>query len=173
MHKEQKEFCEWVREAYPSFFNNRDVVDIGSKSINGDNRYLFHKCRYVGVDLSEGENVNVIGKAHIVLPLMKKKFDVVISTEMAEHCDCLEETLTAMYDCLHSGGLFLFTCASEGRKPHGTTDEDPWCSPDTNGYYHNVSVEEFTAIIKPAKFNEYFIRYDTRNFDLHVYGIKS
>lgn len=50
-HQEQVRFCESVREKFPSLFVGKKVLDAGSLDINGNNRYLFTDCEYVGIDV--------------------------------------------------------------------------------------------------------------------------
>ena len=50
-HQEQINFCLYVKEKYPTFFNNKKVLDVGSGDINGNNRYLFEDCDYFGCDV--------------------------------------------------------------------------------------------------------------------------
>jgi len=70
MHKEQKNFCRSVKKQFPEYFRRKKVVDVGSLDINGSNRPLFKKCLYVGIDLIEGKNVDMIGNAHELRPFV-------------------------------------------------------------------------------------------------------
>src|SRR5687768_10725807 len=98
-HQEQKEFCLSVREKFPYHFNNIEVLDIGSLDINGNNRYLFHKCRYFGIDMVSGKNVDKVisCKDHLAKPQYRNYYDVIISTEMLEHDATWEIDLQIMY----------------------------------------------------------------------------
>lgn len=190
-HPEQRQFCKQVKRKYPEFFKRKVVVDVGSLDINGSNRSLFRKCFYTGIDVYAGKNVNVVGEAHLVMPLVvdsikwnqpwpKHRFydfetmvvDVMISTEALEHDKYWEKTLTAMYLYLKPGGLMLITCAAPGREEHGTTDHHAWCSPGTNDHYQNVSFEMLASVLHSSMFDTYHLSYDKRNFDLQFYGIK-
>ena len=51
MHPEAKNFLENVANAFPDYFNNKRVIDIGSGDINGNNKYLFKNCEYIGISL--------------------------------------------------------------------------------------------------------------------------
>lgn len=188
-HKAQKDFCKSVKKSYPNFFRRVNVIDVGSLDINGNNRGLFSKSHYVGIDVENGDNVDVVGAAHEVIEGIErlvepnytwnphlhrieqgKKFDVVISTEALEHDKYWDKTLQSMYDKLRSGGLLLITCAGNGRAEHGTSKSRPQDSPATNDYYANVSNGMFASILQPYMFDVYFLRQiDT---DLQFYGIK-
>lgn len=44
MHKAQKIFCELVFTRFADRALNKKVLDVGSRNINGTNRYLFKDC---------------------------------------------------------------------------------------------------------------------------------
>jgi inhibitor of KinA sporulation pathway (predicted exonuclease) len=68
-------------------FERKDVLDVGSKYVNGSVRPLIEKfCKpnkYVGVDIENGKFVDFIVPAEKLVEFFGiNKFDVVISTEM-------------------------------------------------------------------------------------------
>ena len=63
-HTNQILYCESVKTKYPQFFKNVKVLDIGSLDINGSNRYLFEDCDYLGIDVGEGRNVDLVCVGH-------------------------------------------------------------------------------------------------------------
>lgn len=109
-HTQQREFCLSVKEKYPDMFKGVSVLDVGSLDINGNNRYLFYEgsepTSYVGIDVGEGKNVDIVCKGHEYSP--GNQFDVVISTECFEHDQHWKETvknciaLTKPGDCSYS-----------------------------------------------------------------------
>lgn len=188
-HPAQRKFCKQVKKLYPQHFKRVNVIDVGSLDINGNNRYLFSKSYYVGVDVVAGKNVDVVGPAHTVLHTLKPQlvkqhvwnpdlkriepgslFDTIISTEALEHDKHLSITLVSMYDKLIHGGLLLITCAGKGRPEHGTTAHHPESSPGTNDYYQNVSNEMFSFILSADLFKVYHLA--QVDGDLQFYGIK-
>jgi autotransporter strand-loop-strand O-heptosyltransferase len=118
-HIEQKAFCNKVKLIFPQYFSNKKVLDIGSLDINGNNKILFDNCSYIGLDLGEGKNVDVIGSGHLY-DAPDEYFDTIISTEAFEHDMFYEKTISNIIRMLKPGGLFLFTCAAPGRPEHGT-----------------------------------------------------
>jgi hypothetical protein len=71
-------------------FEGKDVLEVGSKYVNGSVRPLIEKfCKpnkYVGVDIENGKFVDFIVPAEKLVEFFGiNKFDVVISTEMLEH----------------------------------------------------------------------------------------
>lgn len=105
-HKEQKIFCKSVKKQFPHFFKRKTVIDVGSLDINGNNQYLFRRCRYMGIDIVAGKNVHTVCAAHQFF-LEYSYWDVIISTEMLEHDQYYRESLSAMYRGLKDGGCFL------------------------------------------------------------------
>jgi hypothetical protein len=81
-----------VKQTYPSYFKNKKVLDIGSLDVNGNNRFLFENCEYIGIDVGEGPNVDVITPGHLYNG-DDESFDVVISTEVFEHDMFYEQTI--------------------------------------------------------------------------------
>ena len=172
MHKEQKEFCESVKARFPEYFNNVDVLDVGSLDINGNNRYLFtNNSFYTGLDIGAGRNVDVVKPVHEYKPDFL--FGVIISTEMLEHDKFKFHSLERMYKLLRPGGLMLITAATVGRTEHGTHNNEPESSPFTNEFYEAVTLNDFTAVYLPNKFSLYEISIDVRTIaDIRFVGIK-
>ena len=168
-HPEQKQFCEKIKAKFPERFRNKKVLDVGSLDINGNNRYLFENCNYLGFDLGHGLNVDIICPIH---KYYGRLFDTIISTEAFEHDANFKKSINNIVNnLLQSNGLFLFTCASLGRKEHGTTKHSPQNSPFTNEYYKNISEEDIKKAIKlDLVFKEYIFETDVN--DLYFYGIK-
>ena len=177
-HKEQIDWCELVKLAHPEYFIGTRVLDIGSLDINGNNRYLFTNCDYTGIDIGEGNNVDIICSGHLFKS--DEKFDVIISTECFEHDKHYAATLRNAYSLLKSGGLLLFSCAAPGRPEHGTTRTSKSDSPFTNDYYKNLSeadIEEAFVVAGVESLVEVFSQYKFKTRtdfpqDLYFYGIK-
>ena len=168
MHKEVKRFCLSVKNKHPEYFKNADVLDCGSLDINGNNRYLFDNCNYMGIDIVKGKNVDQISRVHDFKTDFK--FDCVISTEMLEHDEYFTASLNAMFHCTKPGGLLLITAAGHGREEHGTHEMKPEDSPMTRDYYCNVSVSMLLQGLDLTKFGSYTISY--HKTDIRFAGIK-
>lgn len=176
-HKEQKQFLLSVKERFPERFQNCSVLDIGSLDINGNNRYLFSNYTYIGLDIGEGKNVDVVCRGHEYKS--QKQFDIVISTECFEHDEFWNLTIENAISLTKSSGLFLFTCATTGRPEHGTKRTCSWASPFTsqieNDYYGNLTENDIRSKINVE---EYFLEFEFKNTegsvmpDLYFWGIK-
>jgi len=169
-HKEQIEYCKYVKSIYPEYFVNKKVLDVGSLDINGNNRFLFKDCDYTGLDLCAGRNVD------IVMPVHKFKgkniYDVVICTEILEHDKYYKRSLKMMFKLLKSGGLLIITAATDGREEHGVYNNKPEDSPLTNDYYKNITKDMLLKGlgITLTNFTTYSINvYKT---DIRFFGIK-
>lgn len=169
-HGAQVDFCYWVKSMHPDYFYRPTVIDVGSLDINGNNRQFFHEPNYTGIDIVQGKNVDIVGKAHEVLPNLPQA-DVIISTEMLEHDKFWNYSLDAMWNKLKKGGLLLITAGGDCRHEHGTHNHTPQDSPLTNDYYRNISNEMFSNVMTPGLFKEYYLRQIP--CDIQFYGIKS
>ncbi|GAB6905569.1 hypothetical protein DESC_290082 [Desulfosarcina cetonica] len=178
-HTEQIDFCRRVRERFAKYFERVFVLDAGSLDINGNNQYLFKDALYLGVDIGCGKNVDVVQKIH-ELRLPDNTFDTIISTEVFEHDMFYAESIENIYRMLKAGGMFLFTCATEGRPEHGTERNRPQDAPLLQGhyewsqYYKNLTEEDIWKVINvEEKFSQYKFEKNTSNHDLYFWGIKN
>lgn len=175
-HKEQQDFIASVRDRFPEKFKGVRVLDIGSLDINGNNRFAFEDYEYIGLDIGEGSNVDIVCRGHEFKD--DKGFDVVISTECFEHDEFWNLTIQNATNLTKSNGVFLFSCATTGRPEHGTRRTSPKDSPFTsqieNDYYMNLTEADVrTAIDVDKYFSEYefFARAEHPN-DLYFWGVK-
>ena len=159
-HKEQKDFFEKVKQKYPEHFKNKKVLEVGSLDVNGTHNDLFEDCSYIGLDVGEGPNVDVVSIGHLY-DAPDNYFDTIISGSVFEHDMYYEKTFANIIRMLKPGGLFLFTCAGPGYPEHGTrrtgsefdapllsSISDEWAD-----YYKNLSPEDVKDI---PVFMEYF-----------------
>lgn len=176
-HKEQQEYLLSIKDKFPERFQNCSVLDIGSLDLNGNNRHLFSNYTYIGLDIGEGKNVDVVCRGHEYKS--ENQFDVVISTECFEHDEFWNLTIENGINLTKSSGLFLFTCATTGRPEHGTRRTTAWASPFTsrleNDYYGNLTENDIRSKIN---IEEHFLEFEFRSTegsimsDLYFWGIK-
>lgn len=177
-HPQQIEFCRHVRSRFPPHFAGSLVLDIGSLDINGNNRYLFEDCLYIGVDLLPGRNVDLASKGH-ELQFPSESVDVVVSTECFEHDPFYALTLRNIVRMLKPGGLFLFTCATAGRAEHGTRRTTPGDAPLTHefgswgDYYKNLEESDIREALEvDGLFETYAFSSNAEAHDLYFWGVK-
>jgi SAM-dependent methyltransferase len=177
-HPEQKEFCLRVKQLHPDFFHNRNVLDVGSLDINGNNRYLFDDSSYCGIDVGEGSNVDIVSVAH-EFAAPDESYDFIVSTECFEHDMHYDKSIQSIMRMLVSGGMFLFTCATTNRPEHGTRRTTPENAPllaehgEWEDYYKNLTEQDIRDVIDvDSLFSEYHFEENTESFDLYFYGMK-
>ena len=112
MHKDN--YLQFLVNIFPEYFANKNVLDVGSGDINGNNKCLFENCTYQGNDVIEALNVTIVSRTKD-LPFPNESFDTIISTECS-HDPEYKDSLLKIYDLLKPDGLFIFTCSSTGRK---------------------------------------------------------
>jgi SAM-dependent methyltransferase len=175
MHQASKDFMGMVKKKYPEYFKDKFVLDVGSQDINGNNRYLFENCAYIGLDLGPGKNVDIVQHVSNFYPKMYQEnpqFDTIISTNAFEHDAKYRASLAhIILRLLKPKGLFAFSCASTGTPEHGTTLCHAKHSPFTNDYYKNLTEED---ILRAIDFDMYFSEYKITTFgaDLRFYGVR-
>ena len=178
MHIEARNFTMFGKTLLPEYFKNKVVLDVGSGDINGNNRFLFENCVYTGNDVIEAPNVTIVSKTKD-LPFPNNYFDTIVSTECFEHDPEYKESLVKIYDMLKPGGLFLFTCAGEGRAEHGTrrtTPENSFGSalPIFQDYYGNLTEKDLKNVLNlKTLFSTYDIYYNAYSCDLYFIGVKN
>ena len=172
-HSVQIAWCEKIKEEHPSYFKNKRVLDVGSLDVNGNNRYLFDDCEYIGLDVVPGPNVDVVSIAHMYKP--SALFDVVLSTNALEHDLYWRQTLDAMLALLKPLGLLFFSAASLWFE-HGTKRKSPEESgtsqmgSEWESFYRNFREAD---LYKNLNWNQ-FARYGISVFerDLRFWAIK-
>ncbi|WP_157609601.1 class I SAM-dependent methyltransferase [Variovorax sp. Root473] len=174
-HPQQSFFVNGVKQLLPAYFNQRSVLEIGSLNINGSVRETFTDCTYLGLDVGEGPGVDLVchgenygGEASSV--------DVVISCEAMEHNPQWPKTWLNMLRLVKTDGLLIMTCATEGRRQHGTTAFDPTASPLTTGqgqeHYQNLVAADFQALVNhDAWFSVWGFYQDFSSRDLYFFGV--
>ena len=168
-HPQQAEFVAYCRLQYPENFKDCKVLEVGSLDINGSIRDFFTDCQYIGVDLGEGKGVDLVARGED-LDFANNSFDTVASCECFEHDRHWRKTFSKMIDLVRVGGLVVFSCATTGRKEHGTTRTSPADAPFTNDYYMNLEAGHFGLLVKRFSRHEFSENQSPR--DLYFWGIK-
>lgn len=175
-HIEQFNFIKTVKSQYSKYFTGTKVLEVGSLDINGSIRQFFSSCDYIGIDVAEGKGVDIVCEGQNFSGV-ENSYDVVISCECFEHNPYWDLTLKNMYKLCKPEGIVIITCATTGRKEHGTMRSEPESSPLTVNknwnYYKNLEENDFRNVIN---FDESFTTFnflkDLNVFDLYFYGIK-
>jgi SAM-dependent methyltransferase len=174
-HHQEFEFIATVKTALPAFFRGQKVLEVGSLDINGSIRTAFDDCTYTGADLSPGPGVD-IACAGQLLEFPSAHFDVCVSCECFEHNPYWVETWSNMLRMTRPGGLVLMSCATTGRREHGTTRSAPDSSPFTVehgwNYYRNLTQAHFESRFDLDQwFSDHAFVVSAESFDLYFVGI--
>nr|QBK87160.1 MAG: methyltransferase domain protein [Marseillevirus LCMAC201] len=179
MHLEAKDFTLFIKANLTQYFQRKYVLDVGSGDINGNNRFLFENCSYQGNDVIQANNVTIVSRTKD-LPFGNNTFDTIVSTECFEHDPEYRESLRKIYQMLKPNGLFFFTCASTGRREHGTlrtVPEDSYGTmgniPDMINYYKNLTELDLDDVLDlKSSFSVWDTYYNSLSKDLYFVGIK-
>lgn len=176
-HHEQHVFVQSVKNAFPDFFSNSKVLEIGSLDINGSVRQFFkNSALYIGVDVGEGPGVDVVCEGQ-KYNAPNNFFDCAISAECFEHNPYWRETFANMARLVRAEGLVVMTCATTGRPEHGTARTDAGSSPLTVkkgwSYYQNLTQQDFEdSFVMDDIFSRYCFSINENPNDLYFWGIK-
>ena len=121
-----------------------DVVEVGSRDINGSVRSLLDCKTYTGIDLAAGPNVDVVGDAFD----MNHPCDLVVCMEVLEHEARAEELVAHMATWLRPGGAMLLTAAGPGRADHSAHDGGPLRPGE---HYANIDPLDLSAWLTAAR----------------------
>lgn len=175
-HYEQLKFVELTAAHLADRWDGVRVLEIGAQDVNGSVKSFFAGSAYLGVDLAEGRNVDLVASGH-ELAFEDGAFDLTLSCECFEHNPHWAETFANMWRMTRPGGVVLISSASKGRYEHGTTRTLPEASPGSQAigwdYYRNLREADFRrAFDLDAWFQSYFFVYNAVSKDLYFVGRK-
>jgi len=173
-HPAQNDYIKYVKDKFPDYFHKKQVLEVGSLNINGTVRDFFTECNYIGIDVAEGKDVDIVCEGQ-KFDAPTESFDVTISCECFEHNPEWVATFRNMYRIVRTAGLIIMTCATTGRPEHGTTRTTPQDSPLTIGlgwdYYKNLTEQDFKDNFDlNTMFTDY--QFLSQGTDLYFYGVK-
>jgi len=172
----QHEFIEILARHLPGYFRGAKVLEVGSLDVNGSIRPFFDHCEYIGIDVAEGDGVDVVCQGQDY-DGPDDSFDHVVSCEAMEHNPAWKETFANMIRLCRPGGMVSMTCAAIGRREHGTTRSSPESSPLTVhmgwDYYRNLSPGDFSdAFDLGTHFAHHGFWHNWAAYNLYFAGIK-
>jgi len=94
------------------------ICDIGSCDVNGTFRPLFRRHNYLGLDIIEGSNVDVVSKDPYRYPFNNEAFDVVISGSTIEHVKDIFKWVVELKRITKKGGLVCIIAPSVFHMQH-------------------------------------------------------
>jgi SAM-dependent methyltransferase len=91
------------------------ILEVGSQSVNGSLREnALPTTRYLGVDIEEGDGVDLVIEPGKPLPVDDDSFDLVIASSVFEHDPCFWMTFTEMCRATKDGGYIYINAPSNG-----------------------------------------------------------
>jgi SAM-dependent methyltransferase len=102
---------------------DKKILDVGSYDVNGTMKPIFENGIYIGLDMEEGPNVDVVGVSHDI-PFKDNYFDIVISSSCFEHDDMFWVSFQEMCRVLKPGGLMYVQAPQNG--PYHGWPGDNW-----------------------------------------------
>ena len=95
------------------------VLDIGSFDRNGNPRYLFQNSKYTGIDIQEGENVDIVLSAYEISSYFERDyFDTVLCLNVFEHLQDILGVLREIDIVLKREGYFYVSMPTIGFPKH-------------------------------------------------------
>lgn len=174
-HPEQMFFVRNLQVHLGEYFSGKKVLEIGSLDINGTVRDFFTGCDYTGIDVGEGKHVDIVCPGEDY-GQPAASFDVVISCEAMEHNFAWRRTWLNILRLVKDDGLVIMTCATIGRRQHGTSEFKPCDSPLTlasnRSYYRNLEAHDFQALMNLDEwFSVWSFHVDHTSYDLYFFGL--
>lgn len=153
----------WVERCVAELGPFTQVVEIGSRNINGGVRHLFNGCDYVGVDLLDGPGVDKVGD--IIDLADSLTADCVVSTEALEHHPDPRSVIAAAARILPDRGVLIATMAGPGRQSHSGLIEGPV---QAGEHYRNIEPGELRSWLDGWA----VVEVDQHGADLRCWAIK-
>lgn len=119
----RSDVLEWGRSVLTAeVVEDKRVLEVGSMNVNGSLRTYVESLKpeyYVGIDIAMGPGVDrVLNVNRLIEAYGKKKWDLVICTEMLEHCSEWQGAVYEMKESLDVGGSLLITTVGPGFPNH-------------------------------------------------------
>jgi SAM-dependent methyltransferase len=127
MHKSSSAKMKAFREKHLAGRESKPLViyDLGSQDVNGSYRPIFAEpaWRYVGLDMSEGKNVDIVLRTpYVWRETSSNSADVVISGQAFEHIRYFWITMLEIARVLKPGGICCIIAPSSGPEHRYPTD---------------------------------------------------
>jgi len=142
MSDPDKEYLTNLKKEHPEWFENVNVLELGSRNLNGSVREYF-TGKFTGVDWVKGKDVDVVCYSHETK--FDKMFDVLISYSTFEHDSYWKESIANNMQYLKKGGVIMFSWGGKGSIPHGVdyaTDIDEFKGLSNETLYVKMLKEE-------------------------------
>lgn len=126
-----------------------EAIEFGSRNINGTIQVIFPNAQWTGIDIAEGEGVDVVADASTYTH--PNLVDLVVCCEVFEHTPSWREIIANAYRNLKPGGMAIFTCAGRNRNGHSAVDG---LALRPGEYYANVFEDQMEQAMKDVGFKK-------------------
>ncbi|PNH88033.1 hypothetical protein C1M56_11680 [Vibrio diazotrophicus] len=116
MHKSAMNWGRRFFETYSKETEFVKILEIGSLDVNGSlkDAISINNYEYIGVDFSEGKNVDVVLENPYIIPLDDNSFDIIVSSSCFEHSEFFWVSWLEILRILKPGGLIYINVPSNG-----------------------------------------------------------
>lgn len=139
-------------------------LELGALDLNGSLRTCFPTLKWTGVDLVAGRGVDTVADAADYRD--EHRYDVILCTEVAEHTRRWREIIATARYHLTPDGVFLFSCAGEGRGPHSAVDGE---AVRDGEFYANVDEDDLRYTLQ-RHFRRLEVRYEMASHGGDLYA---
>ncbi|MBU1234769.1 MAG: class I SAM-dependent methyltransferase [Proteobacteria bacterium] len=113
MHQSAMQNCSLFFDTYIKNSDSITVLDIGAQDINGSLKELVpHQVKYIGVDVAEGKNVDIVLDDPYKLPFEDGSIDAIVSSSCFEHSEMFWLLFLEIMRILKKDGLFYLNAPS-------------------------------------------------------------
>lgn len=106
--------------------SQKRIIDIGSwDGGNGSLRHIFRDAQYIGFDMQNGPNVDVVGDAHNI-PFDNDTFDIAVSSSCFEHDPMFWVSFLEICRIIKTSGLIYICAPSSGPYHPEKCPGDSW-----------------------------------------------
>lgn len=111
---------EWIAEMNDIHnINPERVLDVGSYDYNGNPRMLFPDSKYIGIDIKDGPNVDMVVSVYqLELCFARHLFDAVLCLNIFEHLTEIVRALDEIKEVLIPKGHFCVSMPAFGFPKH-------------------------------------------------------
>lgn len=142
-----------------------NILDIGGRDINGNCRDLFPNAMFTVIDKYAAPDVHIVTDFNEYPPT--RQWDMILCTEVLEHCQQWVDLLDNAYFCCEPDGRIVITAATYGRAGHSGIDGGQlrhW------EWYENIGPAHLTVSLQSIGWRE--VTTEVRGKDVYATAVK-
>lgn len=162
MHAEAYQYVQSVVAQMET--SGKRVLEVGAYNVNGSVRPLFAGAHYHGIDVRAGPGVDEVVDVLEYTPT--KKYDIIVTTEMLEHCHAWPAVIAALRKAAKKNTTLIITCATNPRAPHGVDGGMVGTE-----YYENINADDLRTVLETEGWGDVALTLDKSRGDLYATAI--